>query len=301
MQTLGFIWPAAVLAGGRFGPVILGLAAALGSAICYGISSTLQAVSARRAPATPGVDPRLLLFLGRQVLFLAALALDMVGFVGQVVALRSVPIFLVQAVQAGSIAVTALAATAVFGVRLRGAEWAAVATVIAGIVALGLSAGPEGGAPGTGFGLALLGGVVILAVIGFGAGRLADPTGAAVLGGVAGLGFGVVALGVRAVPSLAPGPLLTNPASYAVAGGGVLAFLFFSTGLQRGAVTAVTSAMVVGETVLPGILGVALLGDRTRDDAAWLAVVGFALAVGGAVRLARFGEIPKTDARRDQR
>jgi drug/metabolite transporter (DMT)-like permease len=281
--------------------MILGLCAALGSAVCYGFGSTLQAVSARRALATPGVDPRLLLRMGRQVPFLAALALDTAGFAGQIIALRSVPIFLVQAAQAASIAVTALAATAVFAVRLRGAEWAAIATVIAGIVALGLSAGAEGGTPGFGFGLALFGAVVILAVIGFLAGRIADPTGAAVLGAVAGLGFGVVALGVRAIPGLAPTALLTNPASYAVAAGGVLAFLFFSSGLQRGTVTVVTTAMVVGETVLPGILGVFLLGDRARPGTAPLAVVGFLLAVAGAVRLARFGELPKNDRRPDGR
>jgi hypothetical protein len=47
---------------------------------------------------------------------------------------------------------------------------------------------------------------------------------------------------------------------------------------------------VVGETVVPGILGVLWLGDSSRPGLAWLAVLGFVLAVAGAVAVAWFGE-----------
>jgi hypothetical protein len=39
-------------------------------------------------------------------------------------------------------------------------------------------------------------------------------------------------------------------------------------------------------------VGVVWLGDRTRDGLAWLAVLGFLVAVAGALALARFGEAP---------
>jgi hypothetical protein len=48
--------------------------------------------------------------------------------------------------------------------------------------------------------------------------------------------------------------------------------------------------MVIGETIGPAAVGVAALGDRTREGLAPLAVAGFALAVLGALALARFGE-----------
>ena len=45
--------------------MILGLLGAFGSALCYGIASTLQALAARRAAVVEGLDPRLLLRLAR--------------------------------------------------------------------------------------------------------------------------------------------------------------------------------------------------------------------------------------------
>jgi hypothetical protein len=77
----------------------------------------------------------------------------------------------------------------------------------------------------------------------------------------------------------------------------VVAFLFFATGLQRGAVTVTTGAMVVGETLAPAAVGVLLLGDRTRPGFAPIAVAGFVIAVAGTLALARFGEVQPSDAR----
>ena len=51
--------------------MLLGLFAALAASVCYGVATVLQAVSARAAPHTADVDPRLLLRLSRQVPFLA--------------------------------------------------------------------------------------------------------------------------------------------------------------------------------------------------------------------------------------
>jgi len=89
--------------------------------------------------------------------------------------------------------------------------------------------------------------VLVLGAAGFAAGRLLDPARSAVLEAVAGLGFGVVALAARLLPGFAPRRLILDPASYALVGGGLVAFLFFATGLQRGAVTITTAAVVVGE------------------------------------------------------
>jgi drug/metabolite transporter (DMT)-like permease len=274
--------------------VILGVLAALASAVCYGVASVLQAVSARAQPHTRGVDPRLLLRLLGRAPFVAGLLLDVGGFASQFLALRSVPVFLVQAALAASLAVTALVAVPVLGVRLRRREWAAVVAVIAGLAMLAVSAGAEGRyVAGGGVRLALLGCVVLLGAIGFAAGRLHEPVRSAVLGLVAGFSFGVVALAARALTDLSPAHLVRDPASYAAVGGGLVAFLFYATGLQRGAVTVTTAAVVVGETILPAAVGVLLLGDRTRPGFAPLAVAGFGVALAGALTLARFGQAPE--------
>jgi hypothetical protein len=111
-----------------------------------------------------------------------------------------------------------------------------------------------------------------------------------VLGAVAGLGFGLTALAARSLTNLSPAHLVRDPALYAAVGGGVVAFLFFATGLQRGSVTAVSAAVVVGETAVPAVVGILVLGDHTRPGFAAVAVVGFLLAVAGALALSRFGE-----------
>lgn len=59
--------------------------------------------------------------------------------------------------------------------------------------------------------------------------------------------------------------------------------------LQIGSVNGATAALVVGETVLPGAIGVLWLGDASRAGLAWMALLGFVLAVAGAVAVAWFG------------
>ncbi|MCM2421168.1 hypothetical protein [Streptomyces sp. RKAG293] len=273
--------------------MVVGMLCALGAAVCFGIASVFQAVAARAA--TPGsgsgVDARLLMRALRQWRYVAGLGLDTAGFALELVALRVLPIYAVGAALAASLAVTAVAAARMLKVRLRGVEWAAVAAVCGGLGMLGLASGREGDGVGS---TALRWGVLAtsFAVLGLGviAGRLPDRARAAALGFGAGIGFGVVEVSVRLVDDLSPGAVLTNPAAYALLIGGGAAFLLLTSALQRGSVTAATAGMVIGETVGPALVGVIALGDRTRPGLAPLAFAGFALAVLGALALARFGE-----------
>ncbi|GAA0333515.1 hypothetical protein NE235_13590 [Actinoallomurus spadix] len=271
--------------------MVWSLLGAVAAAVCFGTGSVLQALAARTAPTGAGVDPRLLVRLVRRLPFLVGTGLDLLGFVAELAALRSLPLFVVQAVIAANLAVTAVVAAWVLHIRLSAREWGAVAAVCAGLALLGLAAGHENPASvSLAFRLALLGCVVLMGAAGMLAGRLRGETRSAVLGFVAGLGFGFVAIGARVLVSLSPLDLLGDPATYVVAGGGLSAFLFFATALQRGSVTTTTAAMVVAETVVPALVGVVLLGDDTRHGYTWSAVLGFLMAVVGTLVLARFGE-----------
>lgn len=266
---------------------------ALGSAVCYGTASVLQAVAARAAePGTgSGVDPALLLRALRQWRYVAGLALDGLGFVLQIVALRAVPIYAVGAALAASLAVTAVVAARLLRVRLSAREWSAVGVVCAGLALLALSSGAEGTEGGsTALRPAMLGVAVAVLLAGAVAGRLPDRPRALVLGFGAGTGFGVVEVSVRLIDGVTPGELVTNPAVYALLLGGGAAFLLLTSAFQRGSVTTATAGMVIGETIGPALVGVVWLGDRTRAGLGWLTVVGFAVAVAGALALARFGE-----------
>ncbi|MER8085282.1 hypothetical protein ACFVZR_18485 [Streptomyces sp. NPDC058316] len=270
---------------------------ALGAAVCFGTASVLQAVASRAAAAPgsdAGVDPALLLRALRQWRYLAGLALDGCGFVLQIIALRSLPIYAVGAALAASLAVTAVVAARLLKVRLSAVEWTAVGVVCAGLAMLALSSGGEG--HGTGPAALpwwMLGISLGILLIGAAAGRLPERPRALVLGLGAGCGFGVVEVTVRLIDDVSPSALLTNPAVYALLLGGGSAFLLLTSALTRGSVTTATAGMVLGETIGPALVGVFLLGDRTREGLVWLAVAGFVVAVAGALALARFGEAPQ--------
>lgn len=274
--------------------MLLGLLCALGSAVCFGTASVFQAVGARRAAPereTAGVDPRLLARAVRQGWYVLGLTVDAMGFVLELVALRTVPIYVVGAALAASLAVTAVVASWVLKVSLGRPEWCAVAVVCLGLGLLASASGAEGhgsGSPALRWGT--LGAVALVLGAGLPAGHLPPRVRSAALGLGAGLGFGVVTVAVRLIPGLSPGALLTNPATYAVLLGGATAFLLLTTALQRGSVTVATAGMVIGETIGPALVGVIALGDRTRPGLGGLAIAGYALAVLGALALARFGE-----------
>lgn len=259
--------------------------AAIFSAICYGVATALQAWGARRAPT------------GRRVLiqwpFLAGVLLDIVGFVAQFAALRDLPLFVVQAANAGNLAVTALVCIPVLGIRLGARQWIAVVAVCGGLALLGASSGTEG-ADGASLTtrFALLTAALLLGTAALLAARLGPPRGPVIQGVVAGLGFGLTALCVRGVPSLAPADLLRDPAVYAAAISGACSFLSFAAALQGGVVTTVSALVILGETTLPAVAGIALWHDRTRPGWAPAALIGFAFAVAGALALARFAEPP---------
>ncbi|MFI7012840.1 DMT family transporter [Streptomyces sp. NPDC050164] len=266
---------------------------ALGAAVCFGTATVLQAMAARAVATGTGGDVALLWRALRQWRYLVGLGMDGLGFLLQVAALRSVPIYAVGAALAASLAVTAVVAARLLTVRLSRTEWAAVGVVCAGLALLGLASGAEGEEAGPVWlkwaMLAAAGGVLLLGAVG---GRLPERGRALALGLGAGLGFGVVEVAVRLVDGLTPGALFTNPAAYALLLGGGAAFLLLTSALQRGSVTTATAGLVLGETVAPALIGVVWLGDRTRPGLGWPAVLGFAVAVAGALALSRFGEAP---------
>jgi drug/metabolite transporter (DMT)-like permease len=259
--------------------------------VCYGVASALEAVGARRTPASENVDPRLLVRVGRQAPFLGGLGLDTLGFAAQFFALLTLPVFVVQTAIAASLVVTAVSAIPLLKARLTAGEWSAVAAACLGLALLGFSAGAEHSrSTPLSFRFGLLACVALLALVGVASNRMRGPARATTLGGVAGLCFGVVGLAARSITDLSILALLSDPATYTLIAGGVVAFQFFTIGLQRASVTAVTAALVVGETVLPAVVGVLAFGDRTRPGLLPVAVAGFVLAVGGSLVLARYGD-----------
>ena len=72
---------------------LLGVAAA---AVCSGTANVLQASAARSEPARAGLDTTLLVRLVRRPRYLLALGLVLAGFALSFLALRTLPLFVVQ-------------------------------------------------------------------------------------------------------------------------------------------------------------------------------------------------------------
>ncbi|OBH93602.1 DMT family transporter [Mycobacterium scrofulaceum] len=278
--------------------MLIGFLLALGCSVCYGTASVLQAAATRsvEAGSGSGVDTVLLMRAARQWRYIVGVGLDGVGFLLQVAALRLVPIYVVAAALAASIAVTGIASAWLLSARLSRAEWTAVGVVCASLVVLALAAGPGHfrHAP-AGLGWALLGVVAAIFLAGAVAGRLPDRPRALALGLAAGTGFGVIEVGVRLIEVINPThrAFYTNPALYAAAAGGAAGFLLLTSALHRGSVTTAVAGMVVGETIAPAFVGVVWLGDSARDGLGWLVIAGFVVAISATLVLARFGEAPQ--------
>jgi hypothetical protein len=221
------------------------------------------------------------------------MALDVLGFLGSVVAARLIPLFLSQTIMSANLVVTALLGVVVLGVRLHTRDVFAIVLVVVSLCVLGLTAGHAGGDTAvTAVHWGVLTVAVLILVVGVGLVRVFGARAAIPAGLVAGLLFGAMAVAVRVLDGIDPlrlGVLLTDPALWAVGIAGVGGFYLFTVALQLGSVNGAAAALVAGETVVPGITGVVLLGDTAAPGMGWLVAVAFVGAVSGAVAVAVFG------------
>ncbi|HET7309712.1 MAG TPA: hypothetical protein VFJ17_00140 [Mycobacteriales bacterium] len=273
-----------------------GLAGAFAAAVAYGAATVLQAVGARSTGRASGPDARLMLRLLHSIPYVVGLCLDAVGFALSLAALRSQPLFIVQAIVASSLAVTAILAVLTLHAHLALIEWFALALVTAGLTFLALSAKDQPGAKVSFTGrLALFVGVVVVgsAAAAIARRRMRRGNDAWALGILAGLMYGAGGVGARVLanPHSLRG-LIEDPALWAMAIAGILGLLLFAMALQRGRVTVATATTVVTQTLAPAALGITLLHDRPAHGRTTLAAVGFAVTVVGSVLLARYGEAP---------
>lgn len=273
--------------------MLIGVIAALVACFSYGTASVLQSRAARREGEAAAPTFRSTVTAILAPLFLAGMLLDGLGFLGSLVSARLIPLFLSQTIMSANLAVTAVLSVLVLGVRLRARDWAAIATVLAALCVLGFSAGELGTeVPGRHMHWSVLVTAALIFVFGVVLVRMLGKKAAVPAGLIAGILYGAMAVAVRIAHGLDPfqwHALVSDPAAWAVlvAGGG--GFYLFTVALQIGSVNGVAAALVMGETVIPGVVGVLLLGDVAKPGLGWLVGVAFATAVAGAVAIAIFG------------
>lgn len=262
--------------------MLIGLLIAMVAMLLNTVGALLQASGAQRATRNrpAAVQPR----------YLGGMVVDLLAWLCAVAALRALPVFAVQAVIGGSIALTALAGSRINNTVLDRTTRVAVGVCLFGLVLVAASAG-EGHPPVTStvVDYILIGALLVFAVLVL---VLRQYRRAWPLAIVAGMGFGGTALAVRAAHiEIGDGfslvALLAQPAIYLIAGFWVVGMIGYSAALGRGEVGVVTAVFVVTEVVLPGIVGILLLGDPVRAGWGWIFVTGLVLSVVGVVVLTR--------------
>ncbi|SIR75287.1 hypothetical protein [Williamsia sterculiae] len=284
--------------------MVVGIGLGVLAAIGYGLSSVMQTMGARQATAEADGSNALTTTSGHPTLkstiaaaltgvFVLGAIMDVLGFAAGAGAARMLPLFLSQTIVAGNLVVTAVLGTTVLGIHLHTRDWAAIGLVLLALCMLGTAAHAGGTTHvslpfRTGLLIATVG-VVAISLLTV---RRLGKGGSVAAGAAAGVLFGAIAIAVRVLDGVSPfslSHLIVDPAAWTIAIAGAFGFYLHTVALQLGAVNGSTAAMVVGETALPGIVGVVLLGDSTVAGREWLGVTGFGLAVVGAVLVALFG------------
>jgi drug/metabolite transporter (DMT)-like permease len=248
----------------------MSLVAALLAAIAYAAGSVLQARGARgrHSPRALATSP----------FYLAGLGLDGVGWVLTLVALRGLPVYVVQAVQSSSLAFTVVLSWLWLKARLRGRDVAAIGALAVALAVVGI-AGREQPAPaltGSVVTLLVVVGVLVTALV---AGALAGPRrfSSATLAVLGGLAFSATALAARAVEIRHPlWHTLESPLVWVVAATGIAGQLAYAAALERGAVGPATALLWAVEVVAPAVVAIPLLGDGVRPG--WWVPLALAIA-----------------------
>jgi hypothetical protein len=261
--------------------VLVGILFAAVAMVLNSCGALLQAEGARRATRTKpaAIQPR----------YLAGMLLDLVAWGFAVMALRVLPVFAVQALIGGTIALTAVVSARLIGARLPMATRLAVTACLAGLVLVAASAGseqPPVHRPGVD--VVLLASLLLLAVgvLVLRQGKHAWP-----LAVVSGLGFGGGAVSVRAAHvqtgDVDLALVLGKPSTYLVVGFWLVGMVGYTAALSRGDVGAVTAVFTVTEVLVPGMVGIWLLGDPVRPGWGWVLAFGLAAALAGTVVIAK--------------
>ena len=264
---------------------MLGYWELVASAVLYAAGIVAQSTAARRAEHRRGADLGLIARLAADRLYLAGFTAQVGGFVLAFLARGSLPLYLVQAGSASAIGLATLFGVLVLGWRVTSVEVGVLVLLAVGMVLLGGAA-----APSTARGLtptmvaALVGVLVLTALLGLRAGRPNAVVSAAVPAGIA---FAVVAVAGRA---LAGGDLTSlpwQPLAWILVLAAVLGQALLAGALHRGSATSAVATMDAVSTLLASVVGMVAMGDRIAEGRQWWVVTGLGLVVVGVLALGR--------------
>ncbi|MCU1398112.1 MAG: putative integral rane protein [Acidimicrobiales bacterium] len=256
--------------------------AAFTTAVLYGVSAVLEDHAAKAVPVTGASGKRAAVKATLSPVYVIGMVLSLLAWVASLIALRSLPLFAVQAIAAGSVGVVVLLTWVRTHRRPQQRDTVLLVALAAGLIALAVSAAPGRPHHISGwFQVGVVLGVLAVAVAAVVASKSIGRRGSAALGAVSGLADGGMALCARAIHLHSHHRLhiLVDPVAWSILVFAVIGVITFAGSLQRGPASVALACQQAVLTVVPSAIGLVVLGDRAKNGYIPLTVAGFLVTV----------------------
>lgn len=266
----------------------IAVVSAIGVAICNAAAAIMQKVSSDKVAKIKSYNLDSVINLFQQLPYVAGVVIDLFAGVLTLIAVNKLPLFLVQAVFASSVVLTAFCEQIFLKRKMKKRTYGASLIVMVGLGLLALSSHSEHTAQASSAVKYIFGFLpIVLAAAGFIAIKLSNKAGAFILSSLSGVAFGGVSVIGRLLVYPSPVWLIyKNPLLWAMAAFGALGLYHFTAALQRTLATTANGVMLSAQTVIPLLVGIFLLGDTARNGLWGLVWAGCALVTVGCVYIA---------------
>lgn len=254
----------------------LSIFAALAAAAGYGGGSVVQAMASTQAAG---------LKVFRRPAYAVGTSITLVAWVFSLIALKYLPLLTVQTVLASALVVTVLLDRMVFGTRLRRIDVVAAVAITGALAVLAVGTGAQSNiAAPSWFGFAMLVLLAVLLVATIVTYRRANASVQAVLSGLASAGLAMCARAAHGSGGWVD--FFLTPMAWLTIGFSILSSVTFSRAVESGTVGPARALVSVTQVIVPGLVGVTILGDTVRDGWGATALTAVLIALVGCVILA---------------
>lgn len=261
------------------------------------MSSVLQAKAAQGAPAGLSLRLGLLLHLLARPVWIAGIAVGVVGFAFHALALDRGTLVEVEPILTTSLLFALPLGVRMGEQRLGAREWSGAGAMIVGLTGFLLLADPTGGEyEPSGAAWAVAGvaiGAAAFTCVLLGRRATSPATRAALYGSAAGIifaaGAGLTKAAVELLDTGGLEGLLTSWIPWAIALGGLVALLLAQSAFQAGPLAPALTPFVGLNPLVAGLIGITLYGEQIRSDPGFDvgATIAVCVALSGIVVLAR--------------
>jgi drug/metabolite transporter (DMT)-like permease len=262
--------------------------AAVGCSLCNGISTVQQKIGADREHAVRKFDLTLLLRLLKDVPYVTGIVLAIGGYGLSLIALRVLPLFLVQSVIAASVVVTAFGEQFFLHRKIDKQTYLSLLAVIIGLTLLAISAVSSHATSGDHIARMIIEWLPLpVLTLGLFFIYMHKKFSAMALAALGGLAFGNTSTIGRIL--VYPHPiwkLIDNPLLYSLIISATLGQYLFTVALQRSTATKSNAIMISLQTFGPALCGLLLFDDKIRSGFQALVLIGSLLVIVGSAATA---------------